>query len=135
VQILILIGACIITVDVMFDTYVRMYGVACVLLLLAAVCMFFFLQFEVVLVTTGAILLYYIGAGLVAKGEFPLVVIFLIAANFLYVRTAYSSEWYIRRDYIRNLKQQNEERRTTQFLEGMLPEVSPLVIWCGLDSD
>lgn len=101
-----------------------MYGVACVLLLLAAVCMFFFLQFEVVLVTTGAILLYYIGAGLVAKGEFPLVVIFLIAANFLYVRTAYSSEWYIRRDYIRNLKQQNEERRTTQFLEGMLPEVS-----------
>jgi hypothetical protein len=57
------------------------------------------------------------------QGQFPLVVIFLIAANFLYVRTAYSSEWYIRRDYIRLLKQQNEERRTTQFLEGMLPEV------------
>jgi hypothetical protein len=62
-----LIGACIITVDVMFETYVRMYGVACVLLLLSSICMFFFLQFETVLVTTVTILAYYIGAGLVAN--------------------------------------------------------------------
>ena len=57
------------------------------------------------------------------QGSFPVVVLFLAAGNFLYVRTSYSSEFYLRRDFIRLLKQKKEEAHTRAFLNNMLPEV------------
>ena len=99
-----------------------MYAVTCVLLLLTMSSTFIGLQFVYVTMVTIVFLAWFIGCALVADNTFPLVVFFLLASNALAVIGSHSSEYYLRLDFIRHLKLQNEERRTRHFLDNMLPK-------------
>ena len=116
-----LMGAVLISIFVQFDTYEEVYGVTCLLLLLTMTSTFVGLQFIWVTLVTIFFILWYIGSALVVYQSFPLVVFFLLASNVLAITASRSSEYYLRWDFIRHLKLQNEERRTRHFLDNMLP--------------
>jgi len=116
-----LMGFVLITNLAAFDTYEEVYGVTCVLLLLTMTSTFVGLQFRWVMLVSICFLLWYLSAALIVNNTFPLLVLFLLASNVLAITASRSSEYYLRWDFIRHLKLQQEERRTRHFLNNMLP--------------
>eukprot|EP01006_Ploeotia_vitrea_P037578 TRINITY_DN66145_c5_g7_i1.p1 TRINITY_DN66145_c5_g7~~TRINITY_DN66145_c5_g7_i1.p1 ORF type:complete len:1184 (+),score=546.37 TRINITY_DN66145_c5_g7_i1:339-3554(+) len=98
-------------------------GVAVVLMLTAVTTVLFGLRFVFVSIVQICLLLSFCVSG-VSRGQgFPLVVFFLAAGIVMYMDAAYKSEFYFRRDYIRQRKSAEEERRSRHLLDNMLPAV------------
>jgi hypothetical protein len=115
-------GVMLIQIGIQFGFYLQAYGVALVLLLLGLVGMFMGFTFVYALGTSIALLLMFLISSL-ARGDNSGPIFFLLAGMFIYVRTTWSSDSYVRVDYVRLLKRKNEERRTRHFLANMLPVV------------
>jgi hypothetical protein len=72
------------------DTWLRLYGVGCVVILLSVSAGNFGLRFMYVLAQSTCVLVYYCVAGAVFNDEFPQVVVFMVVVNIMYVHSSYS---------------------------------------------
>ena len=123
------------------------YGVSGTLILLTSTSFFVGLQFKWVSLTTLSILLFYVVTGIVTNASTPsqskctgddsadcpevagpggtstiLNSFFLLAAVGLSMMSAHSSEWFTRLDFIRYLTLKEEESKTREIRDNMLPK-------------
>jgi len=117
-----LLGGILVTISILLNTFDQVYGVTCILLLLTMTSTFVGLQFVCVTPVTIIFLVWYFVGAMVVQHAFPLVVFFLLAGNVLTIVGSRASEFYLRADWLRHLRLQQEERRTRHFLDSMLPK-------------
>lgn len=117
-----IVAAMQIQIDVLFKLQMEPYGIAMVLMLISVVSSNFGLQFRYAFATSLAILIFYTVASSLQNQNVLSGSIFLWLGNLLYMRSAFSSEFYVRTDYILHVKQQSEEKRVREFLDNMLPQ-------------
>ena len=97
------------------------YGMSIMLILITTTSFFVGLQFRSVCVSILALLLVYLVAEIIAD-SIQLSVCFLAASAALSMLSAHSSEKIQRLDFIRYLRLNNEERKTRDILDNMLPK-------------
>ena len=117
-------GCLFIYMAIEFHDYDTSFGIGVLLILLCIVHMFVGLRFLYALLTSVAILLFYVLAAQLERSV-PAVIVMVVAGNVMYAESNYWGEFLARQDHIRRLKRENEKVRTQQFLDNMLP---PLVL-------
>ncbi len=118
-----LVGCLLVSIHIAMDTWLTIYGVGTLTLWLSVSVMSLGLRFLYSGIVASVVLIWYCVSGLAWKSEFPLVIFFLAVGNVMYVYSSYSSELYVRQDFVRLRKREEEEATSAGLLTSMLPEV------------
>ena len=97
------------------------YGMSIMLILITTTSFFVGLQFRSVCASIVCLLMVYLVAE-ITSNSIKLSVCFLVASAALSMLSAHSSEKIQRQDFIRYLRLNNEERKTREILDNMLPK-------------
>ena len=114
-------GMLFVYMAIVFNDYQSSYGIGILLILLCILHMFVHLRFVFALASSTLVLIFYALASYAYYGTVPGVILMVLAGNVMYAESNYWTEFLARQDFIRRLKRENEQVRTQQFLDNMLP--------------
>jgi class 3 adenylate cyclase len=116
-----IVGVLLVQISLLFGREDDVYGIAVLMSVTSSSAIAFGLHFPFVCVVQAALLVAYVASNAIYERGFPLVTLFVITSSLLYAQSAYTTEYSNRTAFSQLVAREEEERRTTNLLNSMLP--------------